>query len=129
MNNQIRCNGKPYVIKEGDTLYKISRKEKIPLEWILHANPYVDVYNLQIGEKICLPGRKPVPGNPPYIVVPEDFEDAFILVDYVIKEGDTLEQLLERFDVDLEDLLKYNGMHAITLKTGNILKIPREIDD
>ena len=44
------CDGEAYQIKEGDTLYRISRKYRISLDRIMEANPYVDVYNLQPGE-------------------------------------------------------------------------------
>lgn len=114
------CRGKKYQIVEGDTLYAISRRERIPLEWILKANPYVNVYNLQVGQWICIPKRK------------EENETEMpdmVVVDYVVGEGDTLEVLLNKFDTDLEELLKYNGMHAIVLKKGTILKIPRKLDD
>lgn len=49
------CNGMMYAVKNGDTLYSISMKYNIPLAILLRANPYVDVYNLQVGETICLP--------------------------------------------------------------------------
>ena len=115
------CRGKKYQIAEGDTLYAISRREKIPLEWILRANPYVNVYNLQVGEWICIPKWRD--GNDE-MEIPD-----MIVVDYVVGEGDTLEDVLNKFDADLEDLLKYNGMHAIALKKGTILKIPKKVDD
>lgn len=49
------CNGMMYAVKNGDTLYSISMKYNIPLALLLRANPYVDVYNLQVGETICVP--------------------------------------------------------------------------
>ncbi len=49
------CNGMMYAVKQGDTLYSISLKYGIPLVLLLRANPYVDVYNLQVGETICIP--------------------------------------------------------------------------
>ena len=49
------CNGITHTIKQGDTLYSISRKHKVPLAMILRANPYVDVYNLKVGDTICVP--------------------------------------------------------------------------
>ncbi|MFV0343796.1 MAG: LysM peptidoglycan-binding domain-containing protein [Anaerocolumna sp.] len=44
-----------YVIKQGDTLYSISRANNIPLALILRLNPFVDIYNLQVGDEICVP--------------------------------------------------------------------------
>ncbi|MHB9096164.1 MAG: LysM peptidoglycan-binding domain-containing protein [Eubacteriales bacterium] len=44
-----------WIVEEGDTLYLISRKLRVPLEKILQANPGIDPQNLQIGSKICIP--------------------------------------------------------------------------
>ena len=49
MNHEY-CNGHMHMIKKGDTLYALSRRYHVPLEVMLRANPYVDVYNLQPGE-------------------------------------------------------------------------------
>lgn len=59
------CDGMIYTIKKGDTLYNISRSKQVPLSMLLRANPYVDVYNLQVGDTICIPmRRKPCFGRP-----------------------------------------------------------------
>lgn len=66
--NQRFCNGMIHVIKAGENLYQLSRKYRVPLALILRANPYVDVYNLQPGQEICIPMSRPVvpfPGNRP----------------------------------------------------------------
>lgn len=52
------CNGYTHTIKKGDTLYGLSRRYRVPLALILRANPYVDVYNLQVGDTVCIPVRK-----------------------------------------------------------------------
>lgn len=51
------CNGYTHTIKQGDTLYEISRMHQVPLALLLRANPYVDVFNLQVGDTICIPGK------------------------------------------------------------------------
>lgn len=61
------CNGIMHTVKSGDTLYSISMEHKVPLALVLRANPYVDVYNLQVGETICVPVKgNPQGGMPPY---------------------------------------------------------------
>ena len=52
------CNGYTHTIKRGDTLYALSRRYQVPLELLLRANPYVDVYNLQPGDTLCIPVKK-----------------------------------------------------------------------
>ena len=46
-----------HTVRSGDTLYSISMEHQVPLALLLRANPYVDVYNLQVGETICVPVR------------------------------------------------------------------------
>ena len=55
------------MVRSGDTLYSISMEHQVPLALLLRANPYVDVYNLQVGETICVPVRaNDRPVMPPY---------------------------------------------------------------
>ena len=58
--NQRFVNGMIHVIQKGENLYQLSRKYRVPLALILRANPYVDVYNLQPGQEICIPMSKPM---------------------------------------------------------------------
>lgn len=51
------CDGVTHTIKRGDTLYEISRRYKVPMALLLRANPYVDVFNLQVGDTICVPAN------------------------------------------------------------------------
>ncbi|MCI9681851.1 MAG: LysM peptidoglycan-binding domain-containing protein, partial [Lachnospiraceae bacterium] len=44
-------------VQKGDTLYLLSRRYHIPLWMVLNANPYVNIYNLQVGDEICIPCR------------------------------------------------------------------------
>ncbi len=56
------CNGMMVTVQQGDTLYSLSMRYQVPLDVMLRSNPYVDVYNLQEGEQICVPMRqRPVP--------------------------------------------------------------------
>ena len=52
-NPNLNC--KLHIVKKGDTLYKIAKANGIKVIDMLMANPYVDVYNLQIGEELCIP--------------------------------------------------------------------------
>lgn len=44
-----------YVIRPGDTLYGISKKFNTNINYILVANPNINLYNLQVGEVIIVP--------------------------------------------------------------------------
>ncbi len=75
--NKRYCNGMVHVIKQGETLYQLSRRYRVPLALILRANPYVDVYNLQPGQEICIPVVRPYNGMicMPVQAMPRESED------------------------------------------------------
>lgn len=52
-----KCHGFLHTVKKGDTLYLLSRRYRVPLWAILSANPYINVYNLQVGDEVCIPLR------------------------------------------------------------------------
>ncbi len=100
-----------HIIQEGDTLYSISRRYNVPLSILFKANPYVEVYNLQIGDELCVPVQAPPP--------PMDFNS------YIVQEGDTLEGILERFGINYEDFIQYNSeMENQILGPGVTIQIP-----
>ena len=44
-----------HVIEKGDTLYKLARQYDIKLTDIMRLNPYINVYNLNIGDELLIP--------------------------------------------------------------------------
>ena len=61
-----------YVVQKGDTLYAISRNLRVGLDAILAANPFVNIYNLKVGEVICIPIN--VPSNRVNVPIVSDDE-------------------------------------------------------
>ena len=56
MDNAKTCRfGFIHVIEQGDTLYKLGKRYGVTVSALLFANPWVNVYNLQIGDEICVP--------------------------------------------------------------------------
>lgn len=105
-----RCNGYVHVVEQGDTLYKLARKYDVKLFDIMRLNPYVNVYNLQIGDEICIPTMGMRPEKT-----------------YVVNEGDTLSDVLKAFGVEFETLAKWNPMLLeVELPEGLILKMPEK---
>ena len=56
-----RCNGIVHTIKRGDSLYLLSRHYNVTVNDIMRANSNVNIYNLQIGDQICIPVNRPEP--------------------------------------------------------------------
>lgn len=49
------CQGVLHTVERGDTLYLLGKKYGVRVSAIMMANPYVDVYNLQVGDELCIP--------------------------------------------------------------------------
>lgn len=108
------CNGVIYKVEAGDTLYSISRKYRLLVRDIMRANPFVNVYNLQIGEELCIPvANQVIEGARPYIV----------------RQGDTIRSILEKNRVSFEELARLNrSVAALRLPVGMIILIPTKIE-
>jgi LysM repeat protein len=100
-----------YVIRSGDTLYSLSRRFNVPLEAIIEVNPFVNVYNLQIGEVICIPA-----------VIAQGGYNNFTT--YLVQEGDTIGTILERSGANLADLMQLNDLNSVMIQPGTTLNIP-----
>lgn len=102
------CRGYVHVVKSGDTLYKLARQYDVKLFDIMRLNPYVNVYNLQIGDEICIPTT---PARPERT--------------YVVNQGDTIQRVLQALDVDFDTLARWNPtLLDVELPEGLILKLP-----
>ena len=81
------------------------------LSTIIAANPLVNVYNLRIGDTLCIPVG--VPGNQ-YTQV----------TTYTVREGDTLGSILEMNGISMGDLMQRNDANNIFLLPGSNLQVP-----
>ena len=146
------CNGYTYTIKQGDTLYEISRKKNVPLAILLRANPFVDVFNLQIGDTLCIPtppeasapgfgrpgGGTPDFGGPDFGFGRPGYESSeegtqnnggmqddenSSWIRYVVQPGDTLSELVREQEI-LGDFVQKNGLENIYLLPGVAYYVP-----
>lgn len=138
------CDGYTYTIKKGDTLYEISRSHKVPLSLLLRSNPFVDVFNLQVGDTLCIPTKqtppkpcemwgdceeKPEPEQPEMpeeVMPPQNSEEDIKWKRYVIKPGDTMEEILNGNMTYLEAFGERNGWDNIYLLPGVAYFVPEE---
>lgn len=110
-NRKQICNGTIYIVKEGDTIYKIAKKHDLQVDDIMKNNSRIDIFNLQIGTKLCLPlkDRNPIEKTYPYVV----------------KLNQSLVQILYETNMTFEHLLEWNPiLGRIALLEGSVLQIP-----
>lgn len=100
-----------YVIKQGDSLFSLSRQYHVSIDSIINANPLVNVYNLQVDEIVCIP-----------VSVPQNNYTNFTT--YLVEENDSLGKILDEYDINLADLLEFNDIFDIYLEPGTTIKVP-----
>ena len=117
----IHCKGIVHTIRKGDTLYKISRIYGVTVEQLMDANEDMNVYNLEIGSKICVPisdRPRPTRGIP-----------------YTVRAEDDLNSILKLFDMTFDTFARYNPqLMPIPLEENSVIFIPpdkilRDVDN
>lgn len=106
------CKGSIYVVKEKDSLYQIAKTYGVRVRDIMRENPFVNVYNLQIGDELCVPGFTNV------------IEGAFI--PHIVKKGETILDIANMHKTTVENLAKSNKkIRGMTLPVGTVLLIDK----
>jgi LysM repeat protein len=105
----------PYIIQAGDTYFSLAIRFNTTVAAIMAANPGVDPNRLQIGQRICIPGAPPMPGECPQGTQP-----------YIIQAGDTYFSLANRFNTTVEAIIAANpNVDPNRLMIGQRICIPR----
>ncbi len=95
-----------YEVKPGDTYWKISQNYKVDINRLMEVNNANQNSILYVGDNI---------------IIPDDEEYSY----YEVKSGDTPWKISEKFNVNLEELLKVNGLNQYSyIYIGQKLKIP-----
>lgn len=103
----------PYIIRAGDTLTRIAGEYNTTVQDIMMTNIGIDLYNLQVGQQICVPLR------------PQLYPSCPTTNYYVVREGDTLEAIASYFNITYLQLLYSNyGIDPNDLYEDQILCIP-----
>ncbi|WP_035319278.1 LysM peptidoglycan-binding domain-containing protein [Brevibacillus laterosporus] len=104
--------GLMYVVQPGDTIRSISRKFRVYDGSLVHANPYTQGPNpneLYTGLILCIPTGKCPPNS-------------FI---YIVKQGDTIYKLAEKFGLDVQHILSVNpDLSPDILQIGQQICLP-----
>ncbi|WP_205842256.1 LysM peptidoglycan-binding domain-containing protein [Natranaerobius trueperi] len=113
-------NFKKYTIRPGDTLCSIAKEFMITKEELLAANPHLTDNKLSPKDILWVPEKRSKPR------IPEDNPPTFEKR-YTVKGGDTAYSIAQKFNVDLDYLIKANphipGISSI--EPGDILCVPK----
>ena len=97
-----------YVVKQGDSLYKIAKDFNVTVNDLLSAN----------GLKSALIYPNQV------LIIPLNNNGEIIFMEYLVKENESLESIANKYNVSLKDLDNYNNLEKLYLAGDQVLTIP-----
>jgi len=102
----VRGGGGTYVVRAGDTVYRISRENNVPLRSLIDANNLQPPYNIRTGQRLRIPtGRF-----------------------YTVQRGDTVYSISRKYSIDTTTLTQLNKIPApFTINVGQRLQLPSQI--
>ena len=99
-----------YVVKAGDSLWKIANSYGISVDELKKANN-LSTNLLQIGQLLFIPGL-------------EESEEEVLENTYTVKAGDSLWKIANSYGISVAALKSYNNLSTDLLSIGQVLKIP-----
>lgn len=102
-----------YSVKEGDTLYSISRFYNVSLDDLIEANPIIKPDFLAPGQMLSIPLAVPAVKCPPGVTT------------YVVQKSDTFYSISGKLKINLNALLTANpGINPDALLIGQSICVP-----
>lgn len=116
-----------YTVQPKDNYYRITKQFGITQQQLFAMNPGLEAKGLQPGDVIVVKGaaknlaQNPSPGQSDSAAkLPGDE-----FVTYTVRDGDTVFGILNRYQIDLDDLLTLNPDVTKGLKAGMVLRIKK----
>lgn len=97
-----------YIVKIGDSLWKIANNYGVSVDELKKANNLTSNL-LSIGQVLIIPGGN-VPTSPSQ--------------NYTVKSGDTLYKIANSYGISVNEIKSFNNLTSNNLSIGQILKIP-----
>ncbi len=93
-----------YQVKEGDTLFEISKAYNINVGTLISYNKIEDVRRIWVGAKLKIPDTDGLP--------------------YIVKKGDSLDSIASDHHIPLNNILDANNLDSAVISEGDQLFIP-----
>lgn len=95
-----------YIVKPGDTLYRIAREYNVTVSDIIDLNN-LGTTVLTVGQQLLIPNQ------------PTDSTTT-----YTVKSGDTLYSIANKYGVTVAEIISANNLSSTSLQIGQVLIIP-----
>lgn len=98
-----------HTVRRGDSLSKISSRYNVTISSLKRLNN-LSKNTVYVGQKLKLPGGSSAVVSKPRV--------------HVVKRGDTLSEIAERYGASMRQIMRANSMRSRTVQLGQKLKIP-----
>ena len=123
-----------YVVKKGETLFKIAKAEHVKLSELASANKLTKTAALKVGQKLTIPAKAEAPvtavasatpaTTPAIASATAPVTSAVSGNSYTVKSGDSLWKIAKANNVSVAALKQANNLSSDALKVNQKLVIP-----
>ena len=111
-----------YTVKSGDSLYAIANKYNTTVNEIKNLNN-LTTNTLTIGQVLK------IPTSSGQTTSSSGTEDVSGVINYVVKDGDTLYSISQNYGLNVDDIIAINNITNNELVTGQVIKLPIDTID
>jgi LysM repeat protein len=112
--------GTQYVVKPGETLFSISRKNLLTIDALVEANPGIS-NGVKAGQVLLIP---PTLSQPEQVIQSAKQDDSTII--HTVKAGETLYRISRNYAVSIDEMKRLNPGLTTTIKPGQQIVLPKK---
>ena len=112
--------GAQYVVKPGETLFSISRKNQLSMDALVAANPGIS-NGVKAGQVLLIPQ----PLSQPEQAI-ESPQQADSIITHTVKAGETLYRISRNYAVSIDEMKRLNPGLTTTIKPGQQIVLPKK---
>ncbi|AKD03324.1 peptidoglycan-binding protein [Pontibacter korlensis] len=123
--SKAEANTTTHVVKQGETLYGISRLYAVTVNDLIAWNTLGDS-PLKLGQELVIAEPLQQPSASPFTEDPEEVPATMLSTSnayHTVAAGETLYQLSKRYNVTLDQLCQWNSLTDSNLKLGQELRV------
>jgi membrane-bound lytic murein transglycosylase D len=118
--SKTRSTSGKHVVRRGDTLWSIARTYSVSMDSLASTNGLQRASTLSVGQILRIPGTATLASTNAGAIVAEP-------TTYVVRKGDTLSRIANKFRVSMSDLLGWNSLKSTSIiKPGQRLLMYRD---
>lgn len=116
---QREAEGQYHTVEAGQTYFSISRLYNLTVDQLLALNQRTANDRLAVGQRLLVRRNAPAAVSTPAATPP-----AVRYVNHTVASGETLFRISQKYGVSTEEIQQANNMTDVTVKLGQILRIP-----